>query len=94
MGRQRRYATYRIPFVGFACACLLFGSLAATANPETVSVQVTFVDPVAIQQGEELPEGYQAGDSAGLIIDGSEHQTSNVLVESGENNEDLTVTFH
>jgi hypothetical protein len=71
----------------------LFGSLAATANPETVSVQVTFVDPVAIQQGEELPEGYQAGDSVGLIIDGSKYQASTVLVETGENGQDLTVTF-
>ena len=93
MGRQRRYAPYRIPFVGFACACVLSGNLAAAANPETVSVQVTFVDPVAIQQGEELPEGYQAGDPAGLIIDGSTHQTSTVVVESNENGQDLTVTF-
>jgi hypothetical protein len=93
VGRQRRYATYRIPFVGFACACLLSGSLAAAANPETVSVQVTFVDPVAIRQADEALQGTPTEVAASLLIDGSSTQASTVTFDPSDDG-DLTITFH
>ena len=90
MVNQRRYVVHRILFVGFALAYLLFGAPVTAANPESVAVHVTFVDPVEIRAAEA---GTPASNPASLIVTDTPRQTSTILVESADGSFDVTFSY-
>jgi hypothetical protein len=90
VGKQRQYETRRIPFMGLALVCLLFGAPVTAANPEFVAVHVTFVDPVEIRAATaETP----AGNPASLIVTDTPRQTSTILVDSANGSFDVTFSY-
>ena len=90
MGNQCRYETRRIPFVGLALVCLLFGARATAANPEFVAVQVTFVDPVEIRAATNQSA---AANPASLVVTDTPRQTSTILVETTDGSFDVTFSY-
>lgn len=90
MGNQRRYETHRIPFVGFALVCVLFGSHVSAGNPEFVAVHVTFIDPVEIRAAEDAT---LAENLANLIVRDTPRQPSTVLVDSADGRLDVTFSY-
>jgi len=57
VGKLRQRGNGRIPYATVACVVLLLPAALPAANPETVAVRVTFVDPIAISEANALRFG-------------------------------------
>ena len=75
-------------------AGLLFASVCAAANPEPVSVGVTFVDPVAVRGSGAVHDATADDDFTGLLVTDSLRQNSTVVVDSTDSATNITISYH